>query len=208
MFPFVSLQTRSQAFGISFPQGFLKVENKSLSIKGSPVFCKHLSYLQRGCRGSQAEEEKSAFNSKEKKGWTQRLGRRQRLVSPKVKRNSHSTPHPPRMGRPDPRFQCPMSSQLLPRQARHSQRIQGAMQLEQSSLPVTDGPSPGSRGPKIPGLWHNTKRHRSCLLDLSWFKENEEMSCFLHIPVGALNSCGDLLWGVSGTKMQPTDCKC
>lgn len=58
MFPFVSLQTRSQAFSISFPQGFLKVENKSLSIKGSPVFCKHLSYLQRGCRGSQAEEEK------------------------------------------------------------------------------------------------------------------------------------------------------
>lgn len=58
MFPFVSLQTRSQAFSISFPQGVLKVENKSLSIKGSPVFCKHLSYLQRRCRGSQAEEEK------------------------------------------------------------------------------------------------------------------------------------------------------
>lgn len=168
MFPFVSLQTRSQAFGISFPQGFLKVENKSLSIKGSPVFCKHLSYLQRGCRGSQAEEEKSAFNSKEKKGWTQRLGRRQRLVSPKVKRNSHSTPHPPRMGRPDPRFQCPMSSQLLPCQANPRGHAAGT----KSSLPVTDGPSPGSRGPKIPGLWHNTKRHRSCLLDLSWFKEN------------------------------------
>lgn len=148
MFPFVSLQTRSQAFSISFRQGFLKMENKSLSIKGSPVFCKHLSYLQIGCRGSQAEEEKSAFNSKEKKGRTQRLGRKQRLVSPKVKRNSHSTPHPSRMGRPDPRFQSPVSSQLLPWQAWHSQRIQGAMQLEQRG--PYQSPMDHHKGPEGP----------------------------------------------------------
>lgn len=138
MFPFVSLQTRSQAFSISFPQGFLKVENKSLSIKGSPVFCKHLSYLQ-GFPGGRGEE---------KKGWTQRLGRRQRLVSPKVKRNSHSTPHPSRMGRPNPRFQCPMSSQLLPCQAWHSQWIQGAMQLEQRA--PYQSPMDHHQGPESP----------------------------------------------------------
>lgn len=166
MFPFVSLQTRSQAFSISFPQGFLKVENKSLSIKGAPVFCKHLSYLQRGCRGSQAEEEKRKRG--EPRGWEGDKG----CWVPKLREIHIQLLTPPEWEDQTPGSNAhvfpttPMPSMAQPANPR------GHAAGTKSSLPVTDGPSPGSRGPKIPGLWHNTKGHRSCQLDLSWFKEN------------------------------------
>lgn len=133
---------------------------KSLSIKDSSVFCKHLNYLQRGCQGSQGEEERGAFKSKDQKGWAQRLGRRPSVVGPNVNRDSPLTPHPFRRESPDPRNRCPMSSKLLPCQARHSLWIQGTMQAGTKGLLAEtcglwqspEGPRPKAIGTTLNGI--------------------------------------------------------
>lgn len=73
--------------------------------------------------GVPGNEQVGTFKSKEKKEQIQGLGRRQKLVGPKIRTESHSAPHPSRMERPDPRYRCPMSYQLLPYQAWHHHQI-------------------------------------------------------------------------------------